>query len=142
MADLVQTAADVQVGSQTIRTRLVRYGEAVTQGMPLYKSGSDSKYYQSDASAEATAKCEAIALTPGSADDYGVIALPASEPDFALVDIGATLTVGEPYAVSATKGAIAPVGDLLSTEWVCIIGVAKTASLLDFQVITPSAAKA
>lgn len=142
MADISVTAGNVAVGGSNVPTRLVQFGEAVTQGQPVYRSDSDSKYYQGDASAEGTAKCDGIVLTAASTDGYGVIVTPSTELDRSLVNLGATLVVGETYVVSATKGGIAPIGDLLSTEWACVIGTAKTAAILDFQVILPPAAKA
>lgn len=142
MADLTQTPANVAVGGAETPTRRVQYGEAIAQGMPVYQSDSDFKFYKSDADTAATAKCGGIALTPGSADEYGIIATPSTDPDRSLVNLGATLTVGETYVVSTTTGGIAPIGDLLSGDFACIIGIAKTAALLDHQVIEPPAAKA
>jgi hypothetical protein len=143
MANISQTAANVAVGGQSTKTQIVQYGESVTQGMPLYKSTTDSKWYQTDANdGLAKARCGAIALTPGAGDGYGLVALPATTPGQALVNLGATLTIGEVYAVSATKGAIAPVADIGSTQFVTVIGIATTAALLDFQVAVGTVAKA
>jgi hypothetical protein len=44
--------------------------------------------------------------------------------------------------VSATKGAIAPIADIISTQFVSVIGIATTAALLDFQVSVSNTAKA
>lgn len=142
MADISQTAANVAIGAQTTPTRIVQYGESVTQGMPLYKA-TTGKWYQCDANdTSAKAVCEAIALTPGGADAYGLVALPSATPGASLVNLGATLAVGTMYAVSATKGAIAPVADITSTQYVTAIGIATTTALLDFQTIISNTAKA
>jgi hypothetical protein len=139
MANLSQTAANVAIGSRETRTLIVQAGEAITQGMPVYLSTSDGKYYQSDANASATAaQCDGIALTPAATDGYLVIALPGSG---AKVNLGATLTVGQIYAVSATKGAICPVADLTTGDYPTIIGPATTAALLAFDVIEAGVAK-
>lgn len=134
MADLEQTAANVSLTTDDGFTfTKVQYGESVTQGMPVYRSTSDSKYYQTDANTEvATSQAAGIALTPGIVDEYGLIVNEGS------VDIGATLTVGETYVVSGTKGKIAPIGDLTSGDWVCILGIAETTSklLLNIQYST------
>lgn len=139
MANLTQTAANVALGSQATRTQIVQAGESVTQGMPVYLNTSDSKYYQSDANASATAAgCNGIALTPASTDGYFVIATPGSG---AKVNLGATLTVGQTYTVSATKGAICPIGDLTTGDYPTILGIASTTALLNFNVQAGGVAK-
>jgi len=142
MADISQTAASVSMGSATTPNRVVQFGEAVTQGMPLYLH-TDGKYWQCDANDTALkADCKAIALTPGGIDGHGLAALPSSTPGRSLVNLGATLVVGEVYAVSATKGAIAPIADITSTQFVSVMGIATTAALLDFQPSISNTAKA
>jgi len=142
MADLSQTAANVALGASTTPTRVVQYGEAVTQGMPLYFA-SDGKWYQADANdTAAKAAVGAIAVSPGAINGYGLVALPASTPGKSLVNLGATLAVGTVYAVSATKGAIAPLADIVSTQFVTVLGIATTAALLDFQPSISNTAKA
>lgn len=142
MANISQTAANVAVGASTTPTRIVQYGESVTQGMPLYLH-TDGKYYQADANdTAAKAAVKAIALTPGASDAYGLVALPSSVAGTSTVNLGATLTIGETYAVSATKGAIAPLSDIGSGEYPAIIGQATTTALLDFQVAFAATAKA
>lgn len=142
MADISQTAANVAIGGQSVKTEIVQYGEAVTQGMTLYQSTADSKYYKTDADAEATAKCSAIALTPGASDAYGLVAKPSTTPGKSLINLGATLTVGAVYVVSVNPGGIAPLADLGSGDFVTIIGVATTTALLDFQVVVSNTAEA
>lgn len=142
MADLSQTAANVAVGASTTVTRSVQAGESVTQGMPLYTS-TDGKVYQCDANdTAAKSAVEYIALTPASTDGYCLVALPSDTPGRSLINLGATLAVGTVYAVSATKGAIAPIADITSTQYVTVIGIATTAALLDFQPSVSNTAKA
>jgi hypothetical protein len=142
MTNISQTAANVALGASTTPTKIVQVGEAVTQGMPLYFS-TDGKWYQCDANdGVAKAVVGAIALTSAAIDGYALVALPATTPGKSLVNLGATLAIGEVYAVSATKGAIAPIGDITSTQFVSVMGIAKTAALLDFQVSIANTAKA
>lgn len=142
MTNISQTAANVALGAQATPTKTVQVGEAVTQGMPLYFS-NDGKWYQCDANdGVAKAVVGAIALTSAAIDGYALVALPATTPGKSLVNLGATLAIGEVYAVSATKGAIAPIGDITSTQFVSVMGIAKTAALLDFQVSIANTAKA
>jgi hypothetical protein len=132
MANLSQTAANVAIGSSSTRVRVVQAGESITQGMPVYRLSSDSKFYQSDANASAAASdCDGIAITPAATDGYFVIVEPGVG---AKVNLGATLTVGQTYTVSATKGAICPIADLTTGDYPTILGVASTTALLDFIV--------
>jgi hypothetical protein len=143
MADLSVTAASVAIGASTTPTRVVQYGEAVTQGQPLYRNATDGKRYRCDANdGVAKAAVAEIALTPGAADAYGLVALPSSTPGQSLVNLGATLAVGTVYAVSANVGGIAPIGDITSTQFVSVIGIATTTALLDFQPSISNTAKA
>jgi len=142
MANISQTAANVAVGASTTPTRLVQFGEAVTQGQPLYQH-TNGKYYQCDANdGVAKALAAVIALTPGAIDGYGIVALPSSTPGRSLVNLGTTLAISTAYAVSATKGAIAPLSDIGSGEFVTVLGVATTTALLDFQPSISNTAKA
>ena len=142
MTNISQTAANVALGASTTPSKIVQVGEAVTQGMPIYVS-TDGKWYQCDANdGVEKALAGAIAISPAATDGYVVAALPSKTPGQSLVNLGATLAVGEVYEVSATKGAIAPVADISSTQFVSILGIAKTTSLLDFQVANANTAKA
>lgn len=137
MADLSQTAANVATGNST-RVSRVQAGEAITQGQPVYKSASDSKYYRCDSDAEASAAAAGIALSPAGADaDYFVLA----EGDGANVDLGATLTVGETYCVSTNVGAIAPIADLTTGDYVTHLGVASATDNLVLNINATGTAK-
>lgn len=143
MADISITAASVKLGASTTPTKLVQYGEAITQGQPIYKLASDGKYYRCDANdGVAKAYAAGIAITPGATDDYGLIATPSSTPGKSLVNLGATLTVGEVYVVSATVGGIAPDADITSGQFVTVLGVASSTSLLDLQIVVSNTARA
>ncbi len=125
MADLSQTAANVGLTDESSSTSVSvkQAGEALTQGQPVYLNSN--KYYQCQGNTVAAAACVGICLTPAATDEYFVLA-----PNGSVVDLGGTLSIGETYAISATKGAIAPVGDLTSSEYVTTIGTAKAADTL------------
>jgi hypothetical protein len=142
MADISITAANVALGASTTPNKVVQVGESVTQGMPLYLH-TDGKWYQCDANdGVAKAVVGAIALTSAATNGYALAAMPATTPGRSMVNLGATLAVGTAYAVSATKGAIAPIADITSTQFVSVIGIATTTALLDFQVSISNTAKA
>lgn len=129
MADLTITAASVGLSDVAgASVQVVQVGEAVTQGVPVYRLASDGKYWQTDSNASAaTAVAAGIILTSAATDDYAVMALPGS-----FIDLGATLTVGDTYYVSVNKGLIAdaaPVTGGFNT----ILGMAITASQFEFK---------
>lgn len=136
MANLTQTAANVGIqGSCQLAS--VKVGEAVTQGQPGYYNSSDTQYYQSDANASSTtAAARGIFLTAQST--VGNSAVFAFEGD---VNLGATLTIGETYVVSATKGAICPLSDLTTGDYVTVLGVASAAGTLKLKVNSTGVAK-
>lgn len=136
MANLTITAANVGVGS-SVRVRTVPVGEAITHAQPLYLH-TDNKYYRADANASAAAAAAtAISITSSSADGHVVVV----ETENALVNLGSTLVVGETYVVSATAGAICPIGDLTTGAYPCILGVATTSTLLKLNIFASGVAK-
>lgn len=138
MANLSQTAANVSLTNVSgARVEQGIAGEAITQGQPVYLLSTDSKHYQCDADLSAAASvCVGIALTPAATDEYFLIAKPGST-----IDVGATLTVGETYAVSATKGAICPLSDITTGGYPTILGVATTTGKLPLNIIASGVAK-
>lgn len=134
MADITQTAANVKINNKG-PTKVETAGEAVTQGMPVYLDSG--KWYKAQATLAKHAATR-IALTAAATDGEFVSAMPGCE-----LDLGATLVVGETYAVSANAaGAIAPIGDLTTADVTNIIGIAETASSLPFRPYTAGVAKA
>lgn len=129
MADLSQTATSVAVG--TVRKKIGTAGEAITAGMAVYLKASDQRYWkaQHDGTA-AEAAAVGIALTsPGAAGNEMIVT-----DGNGTINIGATLTIGETYAVSATAGAICPNSDVGAADYVTNLGIATTAALLDMQI--------
>lgn len=123
MADLVLTPANVKPTAANSQTKLVTAGEALTQGEVVYYDSTTKKYFKADADLSAAASTAVgIALTPAGIDAPCVIQTGGD------INVGATLTKGELYCVSATAGNIAPFADLGSGDWICFLGVAKSTS--------------
>jgi len=137
MADLVitPTSVAIQAGGGS---SIVQFGEAVTPGQALFRSTSDSKYYLADCDIEAEAKVAGIAITYGSADDYGYMFNSTGKD----INLGPTLTSGEIYVVSDTSGSIMPYADLTTGQYLTIIGFAKSASLLKLDINVTGLTKA
>ncbi len=125
MADISQTAANVKIISGPSGEGIA--GEALTQGQPIYFVGNVG--YRCDANdTAAKAECRGIVLTPSATSGRFLYAKPG-----AIVDLGATLTITQLYIVSANVGAIAPLGDLASSSYLCVLGGGRTTSQILFQ---------
>lgn len=136
MADLSITAANMNIYDDTGYSR-VQGGEAITAGQPVYKKAADGLYYKAQSDTAAKSHSEGIAITPcNTANDYFLIA------NLGGLDLGATLTIGETYYVSGTAGGIQPAADVGSGEYVCVLGVAITASRLDIKLHPSDTARA
>lgn len=134
MADLTQTAANIRRQVTTQRNS-VTAGEAITAGMPVYRKAADNEWYKAADTSAALANAGGVALT--NAGDGEVLDIATKGP----INLGATLTIGEIYVLSGTAGNVAPVGDLLSGNFVTILGVASTASQLELQITASGVAK-
>jgi hypothetical protein len=124
MAAITITAANVAPG-QGATIRVVQFGEAVTAGMPCYLKAADNKYWKADANAgSAEAAAAVITLTKGDANGYGAVITAGK------MQIGATVTKGEPYFVGATAGDIVPAADLASGWYTTELGIASSTTEL------------
>ena len=124
MADYVITVADV--AAQTGAT----YGDgtagaSITQGDVIYIDADDSdKIKPADCTTSAaTAAAKGVALNAAETGQPVRYAKAGSSIDF-----GTTFTIGAVIVLS-TSGAIAPVADLTTADYVTIVGYATTASL-------------
>lgn len=135
MADLTQTAANVKIisGSYTDGNA----GETITQGEPIYIDGSGNVMRTQCDGTAAQAAATGIALTPAVLNGKVIYALPGS-----IVNLGATLAVGETYAVSANIGKVAPIGDIIATNYPTTLGPAQTTANLYFQPVACGTPKA
>lgn len=121
------TPGNVALAAGTTATRKnVTWGETVTQGQSVYLK-SYGKWWKADANATESAGSAGlgVALTKGSADDPGIVVTGGS------MNLGATLTAGQPYFVSSTAGGICPAADLSSTEYTSYLGSATSSSVIN-----------
>lgn len=130
MADLVQTATGV-VGFGPRLTGVL--GGTVTAGMPVRKSGG-SFIAATDASA-AGAAVEGIALSGGASGQ------PFTYQKSGNINLGATVAAGKVYVLS-TSGAIAPVDDIAGTEFVTVLGVGISTTLVKMGIVVSGVAAA
>ncbi len=124
MADLTVTAANVLAGANAVKKQ-VKAAAAITAGQVLYRA-ADGRYGVVDSdSATAEARIPVgIALNSAGANQPVLIQTAGD------ITIGATLVVGTIYVASDTPGGIHPALDLETGDYVTIIGVAISTSVL------------
>lgn len=128
MADLTITAANVAVGGSATKETGVA-GEAITAGEVLLKNSSNEMVL-ADADDVSLDEVYGIALNDAASGQPIVYAKPGSD-----ITIGATLTAGTAYFLSATAGAICPHADLVTDDRVIFLGIAISTSVLRFRPI-------
>lgn len=116
--DLSITVGNVMPAASDTVVRVVRAGETLTAGMPVYRNTSDNEYYKCDADAsEAAATCAGITISAGSDGTYCTIVTAGR------LKIGSTVTVGTQYFASDTAGGIMPGVDLDTGDYLTPIGI-------------------
>ena len=132
MTDLSITAANVVADPSATRTT-GQAGEAITAGKAVYLDPTTKKWQLADSnSATAAAKRAGGIALNGAALNQPVSVATAGD-----VTIGATVTAGSAYYLSETPGGIQPAADLASGEAVCLIGLAKSTSVLAIGIQAP-----
>lgn len=129
MAALSITAANVVPGSNRV-TVTGFAGETITAGMAVYKAAATGLWMKSDADS-ATAEARSvggIALTGSSLNQPIVV---QTDGD---ITIGATMAVGTIYCLDTGAGGICPSTDVASTEYQSVIGIARTAAILQMKI--------
>jgi hypothetical protein len=137
MADISVTPASV-LASATALTASGVSGATILAGQPLYIDTANSNVLKlADANASAlTATVCGIALHGASSGQP----LKYVYEDSTFTP-GATLTVGQTYAVSATAGGIAPIADLTTGDYPGVLFVAKTTTTAVLRILRGTAAK-
>lgn len=129
MADLTITPANV-VGAGTLDTEQRKAGATITAGQSVYLDAATDKYLLADSNSGTAAakRARGIALH-GAANNQPLTIAKRGD-----LTIGATLTPGATYFLSDTPGGICPDADVGTGEDVCLIGIAKSASVLSLDI--------
>lgn len=125
MTNLVITGASVVAGSNATRDSGIA-GEAITPGAAIYLASATNKWMLADSNAATAEARTAKAIALNGAALNQPIALQKSGD----ITIGATLVPGTAYYLSDTPGALCPVADIGTGEFVCLVGLAKSTTLL------------
>ena len=131
MADLVQTAASVApISGVPNQLQTVVAGAAITAGQVVYKDFLTGNWFPATGTIDANHAGQygcgiALDSAPG-AGQYFTVLLAGQ------INLGAALSIGQVYAVSCSgiAGNIAPYSDLIGGNFVTILGVAVSASVL------------
>ena len=125
MADLSVTAANCVPGADA-RIGYGVAGETIAAGKAIYLASATNKWMLADAnSGTAEARdAKAIALS-GSSNNQ-----PIAYQNGGTLTLGATMTAGLVYYLSDTPGGICPVADVGAGEYVEVIGVATSTTVM------------
>lgn len=128
-ADISITSTNVVPSAAAIPRNAIA-GVAITAGKLVYKSATDQKLYltDGDSATAAVRDCIGIAVVTAAA---GTPCVYVTE-DPALV-IGATVTNGTIYVMSATPGGIAPAADLTTGWYAAVVCVGTSTTTVAFR---------
>ncbi len=126
------SSANVVAGSNSAQISGVA-GETIAAGKAVYKSSATGKWMLADSnSATAEARqAQGIALTGSSLNQ------PLTIHRSGDITIGGTLVAGTAYYLSDTPGGICPVADVGAGEYVCLLGLAKSTTVLAVSIQYP-----
>lgn len=130
MADLTITAANVLPGSNAAIDRGHVAGAAVTAGQTVYLDPTVGKWLLADSNS-----ATAAARTPkGIALNGAALNQPLAVQTGGDITAGATLVAGVAYYQSDTPGGICPVADVGTGEYVSLLGLAKSTTVLGLDI--------
>lgn len=133
MSDIAITAANV-VADTTASRESGTAGETIAAGKFVYKNSTSHKWMLADADSVTAAARQArgVALNSASLDQPLVVATGGP------VTIGGTLTAGLAYYLSSTAGGMCPVADIGTGEYVCLLGIAASTTVLNVGIQFPN----
>jgi hypothetical protein len=136
MSDLSITAASVLAVASTAKTEPGTAGEAITRGMACYKSSTTGKWMKADAdSATAEARTAAGIALCDAGDAQPIFMQTAGN-----ITIGATLVANTAYYLSSGAGGICPLADVGTGEYMQLIGIAISTSVLKLSFLATGVA--
>ncbi len=132
MADLVLTASAIIAGSNSAQEHGTA-GEAITAGKAVHKSATTKKWMLADSNSATAAARQAGGIALNGASDGQPITVHKSGD----LTVGAVLTAGQAVYLSDTPGGMAPLADVGAGEYVCLLGLAKSTSVLAVDIQFP-----
>ncbi|MGO8211841.1 hypothetical protein ACC782_33715 [Rhizobium ruizarguesonis] len=135
MADLVITAANVLAASNAERDNGIA-GETIAAGKAIYLAATTNRWMLADSNSATVEARQAKAIALNGAS----VGQPVSFQKSGDITIGATLVAGTAYYLSDTPGGICPLADVGTGEYVCLLGLAKSTSVLAIGIQFPGVA--
>lgn len=132
MADLVLTASTIVAGANSAQDHGTA-GETITAGKAVYKSATTKKWMLADGNSATAAARQAAGIALNGASDGQPITVHKSGD----LTIGAVLTAGQAVYLSDTAGGLCPLAGVGAGEYVCLIGLAKSPSVLAVDIQFP-----
>lgn len=132
MADITITPANVIAGS-TASIASGTAGETIAAGQAVYLSSTTKKWMLADSNSATSEARQAKGIALNGASLNQPVAVQTSGD----ITVGATLTAGTAYYLSDTPGGICPIADVGAGEFVCLLGLAKSATVLAIGIQFP-----
>lgn len=133
MSDLLISAANVAAYSNAFQKR-GRAGETIAAGQMVYRDHINAPWLLASADDVTAAAHYPAGLALNSAEIDQPLFVAASGD----VGLGSVLVPGKTYYLSATPGGIHGFDDVEIGNSVCLIGIAKTSSVLTIDIKAPS----
>lgn len=127
MTDISITAASVLAAAAAVKESGIA-GATITAGQAVYKD-ANGKYQLADADGAA-----ALRVPTGIALNGAAVNQPMFVARSGAVTIGATLTAGTAYYLSDDPGGICPLADVTGGDYIVLIGLATSASVLNVDI--------
>lgn len=109
-----------------VRPFVGKAGATITPGQPVYLDTTTNTYKLTDGDTDAESVCAGISLDGGVSGRDMLIAPPG-----AVINIGATVTLGTVYVCSLTAGGIAPWADLSTGDYTTILFIGATSNIVE-----------
>ena len=135
MTDITITPANVVSGSNASIASGTA-GEAITAGDVVYLASATKKFMLEDADSVTAEARKAIGIAlNGASLNQPVDVLTGGD-----ITLGAVLTPGQAAYLSDEPGKMCPLADLATGDYVCMLGLAKSSSILTVDVQFPNVA--
>lgn len=128
MADLSITAASVIPASTATKENGIA-GATITAGQVVALDTDTGKYVLADADGSAIIRVPRGIALNGAADNQPLAIAKSGDVTF-----NAALTAGVSYFLSPTPGGIAPRADVLTSDYVSHLGIAKSTTVLALDI--------
>lgn len=135
MADIAITAANVVAGSNA-SIENGHAGAAITAGQWVYLDTATNTYKLADSDSVTALVRQARGVALNNAASGQPLAVQRGGD----ITMGGTLTAGVAYYLSNTPGGMCVVADVGSGEYVCLLGLAKSATVLMIGIEYPGVA--